>query len=53
MEKYRTLLRETTVNSVEGALQSAGIDVTKCAFWDGCLSGITAKAELFLEKTAK
>ena len=53
VEKYRTLLRETTVNSVEGALQSAGIDVTKRAFWDGCLSGITAKAELFLEKTAK
>lgn len=53
VEKYRTLLRETTVNSVEGALQSAGIDVTKRTFWDGCLSGITAKAELFLEKTAK
>ena len=53
VEKYRTLLRETTVNSVEGALQSAGIDVTKRAFWDGCLSGITAKAKLFLEKTAK
>ena len=53
VEKYRTLLRETTVNSVEGALQSVGIDVTKRAFWDGCLSGITAKAELFLEKTAK
>lgn len=32
-EKYRRFLRETTVNTIEGAAASIGIDVTKPAFW--------------------
>lgn len=51
LPKYRALLKETTVDSVEHVAQVAGIDLTKPEFWRASLDMIAEKIQLFIRET--
>lgn len=52
VEKYRAMLRHTTVSTVEEAAAVAGEDVTSVEFWNRGLDAIAAQIEEFLALTA-
>jgi pepF/M3 family oligoendopeptidase len=47
--KYRSLLKATTVNSVEDVALMAGIDLTNPEFWRQSLKTVSDSIDLFLE----
>ena len=53
VEKYRQMLRATTVCTVEDAAAVAGLDVTDSAFWRESLSAVLAQIDQFLAMTEK
>ena len=48
VDKYKALLKATTVSSVEDVAAMAGIDLTKEDFWKKSLSLISARIDTFL-----
>lgn len=48
VDKYKALLKATTVSSVEDVAAMAGIDLTKVDFWKKSLSLISARIDTFL-----
>jgi oligoendopeptidase F len=53
LPKYRALLKETTVDTVENVANIAGIDLTEPDFWRKSLATITEQIDLFIEETSK
>ena len=53
LPKYRALLKETTVDTVENVAGIAGIDLTQPDFWRQSLATITAQIDLFIAETSK
>lgn len=51
--KYRSLLKATTVDTVEHVAEIAGIDLTKPDFWRTSLATITEQIDLFIKETSK
>ena len=52
LPKYRALLKETTVDTVENVAAIAGIDLTAPDFWRKSFRVILDKIDLFMEQTA-
>ncbi len=53
LPKYRKLLKETTVNTVEGVAASVGIDLSHPDFFRNSLKTVTDSIDLFLKLTEK
>ena len=53
LPKYRTLLKATTVESVENVAHIAGIDLTEPEFWRKSLQIIADKIDEFIKETTK
>jgi oligoendopeptidase F len=51
--KYRSLLKATTVDTVEHVAEIAGIDLTNPDFWRTSLATITEQIDLFIKETSK
>lgn len=49
--KYRSMLKATTVSSVEEVAQMAGIDLTKKEFWDESLKTCAKRIDEFIQLT--
>lgn len=51
VEKYRRVLQQTPVNTVEGAALMAGIDLSDRSFWKNSIQTVYDSIDLFLKET--
>ena len=51
VEKYRLMLQQTPVNTVEGAALMAGIDLSDRSFWKNSIRTVYDSIDLFLKET--
>lgn len=51
VEKYKVMLKATTISSVEECAKTIGIDLTKKSFWEKSLASFTEIIDTFLEAT--